>query len=181
MDSVFWVGIFVGAILSFAASIGANLANKRVQDFVEKRRYKIGLKRKSKEEKTFRLVRDLKSGKYSQSYYFSIMSSHKLFNYIAAAWLSGVAILAMIGLRLIGKIGPGVSYSELSFDALTDLLPIPAGLFGAAFSATYAVINSFRMDEVGRKLNSYEAYRRKLELNYPDFDFGAEETEFTSE
>ena len=38
MDAIFWIGLILGALLSFAASVAANIYNNKIQNLVEAER-----------------------------------------------------------------------------------------------------------------------------------------------
>jgi len=62
MDATFWLGIFVGAVLSLLASVVANLYTDRIQQYISVRR-RIRLDgKKASELKTYSFVQKLRTG-----------------------------------------------------------------------------------------------------------------------
>ncbi len=62
MDSTFWIGLIIGAVLSLAASIIANLYTDRIQQYLSTRR-RIRLNgKKASELKTHDFVKKLRMG-----------------------------------------------------------------------------------------------------------------------
>ena len=49
MDSTFWGGIAIGALLSFIASVLANMFNHRITDVISSSRYSLRLRKKQSE------------------------------------------------------------------------------------------------------------------------------------
>jgi len=65
------IGIGIGAVLSFAASVAANLYSQRINTFLDSRRLSSQSKRKTKAAKFHKLITDFQTGKRDR-YLFAV-------------------------------------------------------------------------------------------------------------
>jgi hypothetical protein len=90
MDSIFWIGLAIGAVLSLLASVAANLANSRIQAWLDTGRANIGHHRKRKAIRLFNLARDLRTGDRDKVAFYAI----NVVRALTAVILSLVSVLA---------------------------------------------------------------------------------------
>lgn len=97
MDTVFWTGLGLGALISVPLSITANLWTDKVRDYLDKRR-KIRLSnRKSKEVRTYFFVRALVEGNPVAKVMFdmNVAESARMLLFATIAFV-GIVFLALL-------------------------------------------------------------------------------------
>ena len=75
MNSLFWLGLAIGAVLSLVASIAANLMHNRIIAFVDNRKLASQSSRFSKAQKFHKLVTELHNGSRDRYLYFATLSN----------------------------------------------------------------------------------------------------------
>lgn len=69
MNTTFWAGIGIGAVLSLFASIAANLFHSRITGYLEKRKFLSHTKRKGRALRIHRIIVDIHDGKRDKYLY----------------------------------------------------------------------------------------------------------------
>jgi hypothetical protein len=93
MDSTLWIGIGIGAVLSFLASIAANLLNARIQNWLDTQRTHRSLRQRTKEVAIFKQAQRLSEGKQDKVGYFSVNIVSAISNLVFAS--CGAVIFAL--------------------------------------------------------------------------------------
>jgi hypothetical protein len=92
MNSIFWIGLAVGAILSFAASVVANILHNQITNLLDKRKIASQSKRYATAAQFHALIKDLHSGKRDRYLYLM-----RLVIQIAVASTTAFTSLAAVG------------------------------------------------------------------------------------
>jgi hypothetical protein len=97
MDVVFWIGIGIGALLSLAASIAANLFQPGINNYLGRRKLVSDEKRKSRALEIHKIVTAIHEGKRDRYTYLIRLSS--------AVTMSGIiACMLFISAAVIGAV-----------------------------------------------------------------------------
>lgn len=133
MDSTFWAGIAIGTVLSFAASIAANLFHSRIVDVLDRGKIVSHQHLKKKAERFYGLIYQLHQGKRDK-YRFMIKLSCGIITALIASCT--VTLFAFIVLA-----------PKLSTLGLFDILPWSheaSVIYACIFAATYLLFLSIR-------------------------------------
>jgi hypothetical protein len=165
VDTLFWAGICIGAVLSFAASIIANVLNGRINSLLEKQKGRRYLKREKRERRIYKDVLELKIGQKDRTAYYVIRVG-----LVLGLMIFSHAVGAM-SIYLVNKYPTNV-------ESLVELLSI-ANLVKTLSPLTLTlmyvigVIVAFkalsRTKEVAGKCDDFEDYKLDLHNKFPSF------------
>jgi hypothetical protein len=95
MNGVFWWGILIGALLSLAASIAANLLHSKIIELLERTKLLSHGQRRKRERRFYRLICRLNSGKFDKYFYvMTIMHLSHTTMLLSAIFQIGAALIS---------------------------------------------------------------------------------------
>ncbi|MDQ6867063.1 MAG: hypothetical protein M3178_01095 [Pseudomonadota bacterium] len=143
MNSNFWMGLGIGAVISFVASLFANYFTPTFSDFMDRRRTHFIERTRKSAMRQYAWVDALHSGK--QDKYFFIINSW-FFVLVYVVFSMGALNAGILSTYFeIGK--PNISYLILAF---------------LAFTTVKAFYRCFHMLLMQSRLEHFEEYKRSL-------------------
>ena len=99
MDYIFWIGLAIGAILSFAASVVANILHTRITDLLDRRKTVTQSKRYAAATKFHTLIEELHSGKRDKYVYLMGVAVITIVSFSASVAL-GAALVVLPAFKI---------------------------------------------------------------------------------
>jgi hypothetical protein len=157
MDSTFWIGIIVGAILSLISSVAANLYTDNIRAYFSERRQVRLSDKKLQELKTYKFVSDLKNG----------VPSTLLVHQDRRDSVPRMFMLAIMVLILFVALGITPQSERLAHPTLFTALPASVfTLFVGLLSFAYArmIQNTLNVYKAGH----FEQYEKDIRAKWGD-------------
>lgn len=156
MDRIFWIGIVIGTLLSFAASIAANLIESRINGFFAKRKSVSQEKMKRRALELHCIIAELHSGKRDRYLYMSrLLAVLVIRSVMVLTFAASAIVIAALVPNAPPPRGGWFWIDPHSYRALGGAL---AQLFFCNV-ALYSVYRSGdRYRKIANALDDYEAY-----------------------
>jgi hypothetical protein len=159
MDTTFWVGIVIGAILSLVMSVLANLYNDRIKFAIEGRRRLSLMKKLEDELRTYRLIKDIREGKPEA---YVILTTNQM-------------QLIMLGILTILLLNFGLYTSAIQVrpDSALNIIPklFPSFIVISSIFCLWLINSRIkRLLAIRRKANHFEEYEKELKEKWGDID-----------
>jgi hypothetical protein len=142
MNSIFWIGIGIGAVLSLIASIAANLAHPRITGYFEKRSLVSHEKRKRRALRLHTIITEIHGGKRDKYLYVLYQTA----GLIIAATLFVTALCSMLVLAAISPFYVDLEkpFFHDSTDAMLFSFAVLSILIGFGAMVTSIVANELK-------------------------------------
>jgi hypothetical protein len=160
MDTTFWVGLVLGAILSLLMSVLVNVYNDRIRDALEGRKRIRLNKRREAELRTYRLICDLKQAK-PEAYVSFISRQTKVTFYL-------LYTICFIIFLLAGFFMERLLPPEKIFDRLVLLIGSDVFFLASLATCLQSCWWSRHQATVERKLGRFEEYKKELKRKWGD-------------
>jgi hypothetical protein len=159
MDTIFWVGLLMGGLLSIPLSIAANLWTDVVRGYLDKRRHIRLSNKKSKEVRTYFFVRALREGNPTAKVILDIESTLSnraaIFTAICFGGLFSIIILVAANSKF-------AEYPKSSFAS--------AAIFAVAALAFHlaGMMLHFKLLQIRRRLKWFNDYETGIRVKWGD-------------
>jgi uncharacterized membrane protein len=171
---IFWIGLTLGALLSFVASVAANLYNEHITEAIQKRKLSFKAKTKGRELERYELVKKLHGGEADKTAFFVTISMQSV-RYLILAACS--LTLAFVGLgtskdqvREIADVFRTSGIFDLSFyTSVLVLVAILVFIAAAIFAAKMSFKQRRLVMDVAEKLDNFEEYEVYLQQRWGCF------------
>jgi hypothetical protein len=158
MDTGFWVGLLLGAIFSFAASVIANLYSEQIKSWTVERSNTSKLNKLSKEQRTYgRVLRMRRDAAFRAAFFMQY-----LVNIIAALFTATLSVILLGPQTLLQKTG--------TFGEIVDGVLVGFALVSVIYST---LMMGWILDDA-RLLRDFDEYRKRLIAKWPDERWEAE-------
>jgi hypothetical protein len=162
MDTVFWIGIAIGAVLSLLASVVANLAHAKITGFLDNRKLIFLEKRKKKALELLSIIKELHDGKRDKYIYMMRLAAS-----VVAMSVSAFTALSSAMVILGLSTPPTVPMtSTLSPEIYPRYAVILSLLFVALLSTFILGRQLGRYRTIANALNDYAAYCAEFEKRW---------------
>ncbi|MBS0535369.1 MAG: hypothetical protein JSR72_15030 [Proteobacteria bacterium] len=161
MDWVFWSGIVIGAALSFAASLVANICTDRLQQYLLRYKTSYSDKKRNKALKFYAHILPLTKG-YQDKYIFLVLSAKNvIILYLISIMGAVMAMFVRISPLLDSYDGP-VIQSALEFPSSGRKYLVLASALLSLFSFLLAGFVNRRTRRIARALMNFDEYEKDL-------------------
>jgi len=162
MDETFWIGLAAGAVLSFAASIAANLTQPNIAAYLDKRKLVSREKRKGRALLLHHTITEIQQGKRDRYLYMMQLNGLVIFFGVIAlvSLLNAIAILALTE----------VSPDRMSWDdpnLRTRLISVIMLVFFGLVDAYLFRRNTERYRSIASALEDYDKYLVEFNQQWP--------------
>jgi hypothetical protein len=152
MDIVFWVGLFVGALLGLIGSILGNLWTDAVRSYLDNRRQIRLSKKKSRELRRYYFTKNLRDGEPATTIFYGLLQIY----FVAAISFLAVMVGFFIILFIVGK--DPVAQQHI---IIARTFAILAGLSSLILLAVIQHLY-FRIYQIWSRLRRFEAYEVQI-------------------
>lgn len=163
MDFTFWLGIIIGAVFSFAASVAANVYNNQIADWLASRKLASQSNRYAKAAALHGLVKDLHSGKRDKYIYFiDLASKIVVFSVISVCFMLAALIFTVNGYK------ETLLFPENRVGVITSLL---TGLFllSGALTIGYSFVDVLiKFGKVSDAIDKFELFDKAFKEKWPN-------------
>jgi hypothetical protein len=158
MDTIFWVGLGLGALVSIPISIAANLWTDAVRNFLDKRKRIRLSNKKSKEVRTYFFVRALREGDPTAKVLLDIDATFSNRSAIFAGMCLGALMcFLLVALHPIGK--------EHPFIILGTSLSFMVFLIGFH---SWSMTLHWKLAQIRRRLMWFHDYETNIRVKWGD-------------
>jgi hypothetical protein len=162
VDTTFWVGIGIGAVLSLFASIAANLFHSRINAYLDKRKLVSHEKRKRNALRLHKVIVDLHEGTRDKTFYLLRISTGLI---VSALMLISALCSAVV---LLGLMPAPATFDEPIRPHISKILGILILGFFAGFGTMLLSIISNELRAVESALGDYVKYLSEFKERWGD-------------
>ena len=164
MDTTFWIGIAVGGLISFLASIAANLSHSKMVGFLDSRRTFFRTRRKKQAIALHKIIGELRTGARDRYSYLLRQIIVIMFGFTLGATNTAA------GMVIVSLIDPEQHLHFFPTDRVTQFRLLL--VFVLAFAASFGLLVCFkslnRFREITNALENYSKYQSAYKENWGD-------------
>jgi hypothetical protein len=166
-SAIFWIGLILGAILSFSASVAANLYHEKITRAIEQGKLKFKAKRKQKALEEFELVKNLHRG-IADKHFFLISTSMMSVRFLVMGATCLILATVLLGtskdeLRDAADVVQKSSLLSIQFYvAIFSFIPILMLSLLSVFGVLVSLKLRNTVMETGKKLDNIQEYYRYM-------------------
>jgi hypothetical protein len=158
MDTIFWVGLGLGALVSIPLSIDANLWTDAVRDFLDKsKRIRLSNK-KSKEVRTYFFVRALREGDATAKVLFDIDATFSN----RSAIFTGMCLGGLLCFMLVALDPKAAEHPVIILGTFLSF-----AIFAAGFHL-WSMTLHWKLAQVRRRLMWFHQYETNIRVKWGD-------------
>lgn len=154
----FWIGIFLGGIISFLASVVANIFNTELVRFLDDRKIVFRERRRKNAPQLYNVIKDIHDGKRDK--YVNLLRLSTISNYAAGSTIGGLCSFAVL---FALSLPPDFSFTDTSLPISSFRLTFLLFLLFFAFSGLNGLkLSVDRHLNIAAALRDFDAYQAQF-------------------